>query len=343
MDAPSESTDIPLLLVYNLDQQHWDHFEIESTLYRIELLSTGLKNLGYPLTVLPVYTPDLANILRPYSPQDYLLFNLCEELPGIPRSSGQAAEIIENLGFYHTGASAHILSFSQDKINVKYLLDRHGISTPVWRAYDNLSEDGWHQFPAIVKPSCEHCSVGIEPQAVVANHQQLTYRIKHVLEAFNQPALVEDFIHGREFRVSVIGNGAEAKVLPPGEMDYSNFQDPSEHLLCYDSKMNPDSKYFNQIKVIVNPSLSDEERSQLETTALRVFEVLECRDYAGFDFRLRDGIFYVVDANPDPEFSPESSLALGAEAIGLPYIKLASFVINQAVRRHPILGPRFTH
>ncbi len=340
MEPSSESTDIPLLLVYNLDRQHWDRFEIDCTLDRIKRLTTGLKASGYPLTILPVYTPDLEQLLRPFSPQEYLVFNLCEELPGVPRSSGLAAEIIESLGFTHTGAPARILSFSQDKIKVKHLLEQHGIATPIWQVYNDLSKDGWVHYPAIVKPSCEHCSVGIEPQAVVSDHQELNNRVRHVLHTFNQPALVEDFITGREFRVSVIGNGDAARVLPPGEMDYSRLQSAAEHLLCYDSKMNPDSKYFNEIKLVVNPSLTDEEHLQLENTALKVFHALECRDYAGFDFRLRDGIFYVVDANPDPEFSPESSLALGAELIGLPYVRLASYIINQAARRHPFIGPR---
>ena len=343
MEPSSESTDIPLLLVYNLDRQHWDQFEIDCTLDRIERLTTGLKTSGYPLTILPVYTPDLAQLLSPFSPQKYLVFNLCEELPGIPRSSGLAAEIIESMGFAHTGASARILSFSQDKIKVKYLLEQHGIATPIWQVYNDLSKDGWMHYPAIVKPSCEHCSVGIEPQAVVSDHQELSNRIEHVLRTFKQPALVEDFISGREFRVSVIGNGDEARILPPGEMDYSQQLNINERLLSYDSKMNPDSRYFHEIKPILNPSLTNEERLQIEDMALKVFHALECRDYAGFDFRLRDGIFYVIDANPDPEFSPESSLVLGAELIGLSYIRLASYIINQAARRHPFIGPRLAH
>ena len=127
-------------------------------------------------------------------------------LLGRSADAGQVGEIIENLGFTHTGPKAEVLTFSQDKINVKRLLEGHGISTPDWHVYASTHENGWHRFPAIVKPPLEHCSIGIDNQAVVEDHDALTHRIEYVIQTFHQPALVEDFIEGREFRVSVIGN-----------------------------------------------------------------------------------------------------------------------------------------
>jgi D-alanine-D-alanine ligase len=343
MNAASESTEIPILLIYDLDRLHWGRFEIEYTLQKIDQLITGLKEIGYPLTVLPVYDQNLASLLAPFSPDDYVVFNLCEELPGLPHSSGQVGEILESLGFFHTGPEARILTFSQDKIKVKNLLKQHQIATPDWHVYSSTREDGWHSFPAIVKPPLEHCSIGIDAQAVVLDHHQLTNRIEYVLKTFKQPALVEDFIDGREFRVSVIGNGAQARMLPPSEMDYSRMFTVSERLVCYDSKMNPDSRYFNEIKPMVNPFIEHNLYRQMENMALKIFEVLECRDYAGFDFRLRDGVFYVLDANPDPEFSPSCSLVLGAGLQGMNFPRLASFIVQQAARRHPRFKSLFPH
>jgi len=338
MSTTTESTDIPILLIYDLDRKNWGQFEIQHTLNKIDLLSKGLTALGHPLTLVPVYDPNLADLLKPYAPSDYVLFNLCEELPGIPRSAGQVGEIIESLGFFHTGPSARVLTFSQDKINVKNVLEAHHIPTPKWHVYASTSEDGWHHFPAIVKPPLEHCSIGIDTHAVVEDHNELTHRIQYVLNTFKQPALVEDFIDGREFRISVIGNGSEAYLLPPTEMDYSLMERVSERLLSYDSKMNPLSRYFNEIKVNCSPVFTPQEYTQLERIALSVFKVLDCHDYAGFDFRLRDGVFYVLDVNPDPEFSPESSLVLGAQKLGLSFGQLGSFVVNQAARRHPVFS-----
>lgn len=338
MSTSSESAEIPILLIYDLDRQNWGQFETRHTLDKIERLSSGLKALGHPLTILPVYDTQLASLLEPYSPQDFVLFNLCEELPGVPHSAGQVGEIIESLGFIHTGSAAHILTFSQDKINVKKLFEQHGIPTPDWHVYASTHEDGWHRFPAIVKPPLEHCSIGIDTGAVVSDHNALTRRIEYVISTFKQPALVEDFIDGREFRVSVIGNGADAHLLPPCEIDYSRMETLPERMLCYDSKMNPLSKYFNEIKLNMHPQLSAEEYTQLNHIAIKVFNVLDCHDYAGFDFRLRDGIFYVLDANPDPEFSPECSMVQGAAIEGYSFAQLASFVVNQTAKRHPVFG-----
>jgi D-alanine-D-alanine ligase len=338
MSTSSESTDLPILLIYDLDRKHWGQFEIQHTLEKIDALSTGLRALGHPLTVIPVYNTHLADLLKPFSPDKFILFNLCEELPGIHHSAGKVGEIIEKLGFTHTGPQASVLTFSQDKINVKKVLEQHGIPTPEWHVYASTNENGWHRFPAIVKPPLEHCSIGIDTHAVVEDHDQLTHRIEYVIRTFNQPALVEDFIDGREFRISVIGNGDAAVMLPPTEMDYSRMERLSERLLSYDSKMNPLSKYFHEIKLNCNPVFTAEEYHQLQASALDVFKALECHDYAGFDFRLRDGIFYVLDANPDPEFSPESSLVLGAQKVGMNYGQLGSFVVNQAARRHPIFS-----
>jgi len=343
MSTSTESTDIPILLIYDLDRKHWGQFEIQHTLEKIETLTAELIQLGHPLTVVPVYDINLDKVLKPFAPGEYILFNLCEELPGIPHSAGRVGEIIENLGFTHTGPPARVLSFSQDKINVKKLLEEHGIPTPEWHVYASTSENGWHRFPAIVKPPLEHCSIGIDAQAVVVDHDQLTHRIEYVIRTFNQPALVEDFIDGREFRVSVIGNGADVRMLPPAEIDYSRMERLSERLLSYDSKMNPLSKYYNEIKPNSNPVFTSGEYRQLEQIALAVYNVLDCNDYAGFDFRLRDGIFYVLDANPDPEFSPDTSMVMGAKKIGLSYGQLASFVANQAARRHPLFSTFFIH
>lgn len=337
MEPSNRNSEIPVLLIYDLDRKHWGPFEINFTLDKIERLTNGLKDLGYPLTTLEIRDSHLEEVLLPYSPERFILFNLCEELPGIPHNAGLVGEIIEKLGFTHTGSDPCILTFSQDKTGMKELADGHGIPTPAWQSYNSLHQNGWSRFPAIVKPSLEHCSVGIDTLAVVNNPNELSQRIDYVIQTFNQPALVEDFIDGREFRISVIGNDNHTHMLPPVEIDYSSFDQDLEHLLTYDSKMNPESRFFRDVKLNEHPELTSDEYQQLEMLALKIFHVLECRDYAGFDFRLKDGVFYLLDANPDPEFSHASSMVLGAAKEGLSYAGLAGYIIHEAARRHPIL------
>ncbi|PKN85847.1 MAG: hypothetical protein CVU51_08030 [Deltaproteobacteria bacterium HGW-Deltaproteobacteria-1] len=123
------------------------------------------------------------------------------------------AKRLEMLGFTFTGADSETLALSQDKYRVKVLLEQAGIPTPAWRIFHDGEPCAWDRFPAIVKPMNEHCSAGITRESVVLNQTELENRILFILDTYQQPAMVEDFIDGREFHVSVWGN-EKLTVLP---------------------------------------------------------------------------------------------------------------------------------
>jgi D-alanine-D-alanine ligase len=83
--------------------------------------------------------------------------------------------------------------------------------------------------------------------------------------------------------------------------------------------------------------LSEEEFRELERVAQRAYRVIGCRDYARFDIRLRDGVFYLLDVNPNPDISSDTSMAFAAELAGYSYGDMLSQVVNLAANRHPIL------
>jgi D-alanine-D-alanine ligase len=196
--------------------------------------------------------------------------------------------------------------------------------------------NGWRKFPAIVKPAREHSSCGLSRDAVVLTHDNMIPRIAYVLSEFKQPAIIEDFIDGREFHVSLWGNET-VEMLPPAEMDFSAFKDVQDRLCTFDAKYRPDSKAYNEICVRVPASLSEEEFRELERVAQRAYRVIGCRDYARFDIRLRDGVFYLLDVNPNPDISSDTSMAFAAELAGYSYGDMLSQVVNLAANRHPIL------
>ena len=98
--------------------------------------------------------------------------------------------------------------------------------------------DGWDTFPAIVKPSGEHCSMGVDEGAVVSDAAELRQRVSYVLDTFHQPALIEEFIDGREFHVALWGN-QHLEMLPPVEMDFSAFDDIHQRLCSHEAKFAP--------------------------------------------------------------------------------------------------------
>jgi D-alanine-D-alanine ligase len=158
-----------------------------------------------------------------------------------------------------------------------------------------------------------------------------------VLDVFQQPALVEDFIDGREFHVTVWGNG-EVEVLPPAEMDFSAFGDVHDRLCTFDSKFCPGSLHYERIQLRLPAPLSEDERRRLERVARAAYRTLGCRDYGRLDIRLRDGIFYVLDVNPNPDISAETSTVYAAAEAGYSYGAMASYLINLAAMRHPVFG-----
>jgi D-alanine-D-alanine ligase len=329
-------TSLPVLLLYNLDPA-WPPDDVAEAQREVTALEAALGEAGHIVTAVAVQDADLTRHLRGYHPQEFVVFNSCEELPGVAHSEAMVAQVLEMLGFAYTGSPAAVLALSWDKANVNRLLDRHGLPTPRWRVYECAQVDGWDCFPAIVKPAYEHCSLGVTTGAVVLTHSELDRRIAYVLEEFDQPALVEDFVDGREFHVTLWGNGA-IQMLPPAEMDFAAFQDIRERVCTYDSKFRPGSPHYENIQVHVPAPLEPEEYRRLERVALATYRACGCRDYARLDLRLRDGTFYVLDVNPNPDISPETSMAEAARLAGHSYHTMIGHLVHLAAQRHPLSG-----
>jgi D-alanine-D-alanine ligase len=336
MEPEWRRTDFAVLLLHNLDPS-WEPADVESVMESVQAMKTALKEEGHPVLDLPVSGTDVCEILKPFDPDHYIVFNWCEELSGIPRSDVMVAQALEDLKFSYTGSPPEILSLSWDKAAVKRLLCKHNIATPNWRVFSRPGTEGWDCFPAIVKPAFEHCSSGITAEAVVFNVKELVERIGFVVETFEQPALVEDFIDGREFHVTICGNRT-VEMLPAAEMDFSALDNLRDRLCTFDSKFMPGSLHYEKIELKIPAALNAQEILELERTALLTYKMMGCRDYARIDVRLREGTFFVLDVNPNADITPDTSLAYAAEAAGLSYGILGSTLVNFAARRHPTFG-----
>jgi D-alanine-D-alanine ligase len=331
-----DRNDVPVILLYNLDRT-WLPHEIEEVQHDAAYLERGLQEQGHPVTSVTIYDTDLKTPLSGFDPARHVVFNWCEGVPGIPWSDALVAETLEALDFAYTGAPPGVLRLSQDKYQVKQLLDQKKVPTPRWKLYTSATCDDWEDFPAIVKPSREHCSFGVTPEAVVLTRDALRRRIDYVLAEFHEPALVEEFIDGREFHVSLWGNGV-IQMLPPAEMDFAAFDDVRDRLCTFESKFDPDSQHYQKIEMDLPATLAEAERVLLEKTAVKAYRSLGCRDYARLDIRMRDGIFYVLDINPNADLSSESSTAYAAEVAGYSFGAMGSHLVNLAALRHPFFS-----
>ncbi|MBP1709990.1 MAG: D-alanine--D-alanine ligase [Deltaproteobacteria bacterium] len=327
---------IPVVLLYNVDPQ-WTQTEKEEVISLSTQLGHALIEVGYPTIFVPIADDDIANHLHSFDPSEYIIFNWCESLPGLTHSEWLVAKRLEMLGFTFTGADSETLALAQDKYRVKVLLEQAGIPTPAWRIFHHGETCEWNRFPAIVKPMNEHCSAGITRESVVLNQTELENRIPFILDTYQQPAMVEDFIDGREFHVSVWGN-EKLTVLPVAEMDFSFFSNIKDRLCTYDAKFIPGSDAYEKIETLLPAPLTAEEKTALEKVCCDAYLALGCRDYARLDIRLRDNVFYVLDVNPNADISHEASMACAAEVAGISYGQMGSMFVRLAARRHPVFG-----
>jgi D-alanine-D-alanine ligase len=325
-------TDIPVVMFFNLDLIEWTEKDQKDVLDLVQALKFAMENIGHKVIPIQLSDSNIAGALVKYSPDEFIVFNWCEGIPGIPHSFAKAAQILSDLGYAFTGSSPKVLDLTDDKRKVKKLLDQNKIVTPFWREYETDEIYDWTRFPAIVKPPFEHCSIGISPDSVVTNQESLRKQAAYIIREFNQPVIIEDFIDGREFQVGVWGN-EEVEVLPAVEADFSKLDDPRDHLCTVDSKDDPLSYRYQKWNMIVPAQLSNKENIQLIQLCKNTYSAIGVRDYARMDVRFKDDIFYILDVNTNPYIGPECGLIKAAELSGYSYGNFGSQLVNFAWQR----------
>ncbi len=330
-------TDIPVALLHEVGPG-WTDEEIEESAGHVRSLAQAMQEIGHPVASVPVHDDDIVTALLSYDPLEWIVLNWVEELPGIEHGDAHAARQLRRGGYTYTGSPPEVLELSYDKVRCKRLLMQAGIPTPPGRMFERACEDGWTDFPAIVKPAFSHCSTGITNDSVVMDARHLARRIAHMIRRYKKPVLVEPFVDGREFHVSLWGNG-RIEMLPPAEMDFSAFDDPRDRLCTWDSKYLPGSRHFEGITVQLPAALDQDELHALERVSRAAAQALGCRDYARIDLRLQDGEFFVLDVNPNPDITADTSFALAAGIDGQSYGRMGSRLVNLAALRHPSFRP----
>jgi len=325
-----------VLLLYDLNPA-WTADEKEEVAQAHSRLSDALSSAGYSIDPLPVVDRHFPERLRSYDSRNCILFNWCDGIPGLRHSEYLVVRHLEQLGFVFTGSGSATLALSYDKHQVKQILDQNGVPTPHWKLYTSSAANGWHQFPAIVKPAVGHCSEWLTSESVAMNAKELHDRIAYLVNEVGLPALVEDFIDGREFHVSLWGNG-RVEMLPPAEMDFSAFSDVHDRLCTYDAKFIPGSVHYENIRTVLPSALNAGELAELERVCMAAYKAIGCRDYGRIDIRLRDGEFYVLDINPNPDISEDASMASAAEHAGYSHKDMATYLVKLAAKRHPVFG-----
>jgi D-alanine-D-alanine ligase len=306
----------------------------QETVETAHAVALALMGNGFSVALAAVSSEqDVETAVRGHNPLTTLVFNLCEELGGTSFGESKVPRVLERLGFTYTGNRPDSLSACLDKGFTKRQLLAHGIPTAPYQVFRSPSDPLRLPLPVIVKPVAEDASLGILRDSVVATKAALRTQVERVLEMYRQPALVEMFLDGREFNISLWGNGVTT-VLPVSEIDYSRLDRSIPPLMNFDAKWNPDTPEYQTCPVLCPAPVETDTASLIRDIALRSFTTMGCRDYARVDIREKDGKLFVLEVNPNPCLAMDSGFSLAARAAGYDYPALLSRIVEWAWMRH---------
>jgi len=300
-----------------------------------EEIFEALSKLGYEPTyqVLDGRVQSLAAVGRANGD---LIFNLTESYAGDDTKDMNIAAYLDLLGRAYTGAGPHALYLAQDKALAKKIFAFHGIRTPYFATSYRGKLDHSHDisFPLIVKPTSEDGSIGIDASSVVGSVKELMEKIHYIHEEFDAPALIEEYIEGREIYAAILGN-ENPEALPMVELDLSKLPEGTPRIAGKDVKWDKETEAYKVTKSAPVENVDEETIKRLSDTAIAAYQALKLRDYGRIDMRLTEkGDVYVIEANPNPWLSSGAEFVMAARKGGRSYTQLVGEIVDLARARY---------
>jgi len=295
----------------------------------VEAVCAHLKALGHPCVRYPLV--DIRKLVHDLTPPPPLIFNLCEGFRGNARKEMHVAALLELLGIPFTGNPAKTLLVAQDKDLAKRILSSAGIPTPKWMVYrgGTIAHDIPLSFPLIVKPAQEDSSLGIEKRNVVRDTESLNQVAGELHRRYQEPILIEEFLSGREFSVSLLEVEGELRVLPISEISLQGLGKDGSPLVSYEAKWLEDSPEYKLTPSICPAPVREELGKTLRTLAIETWNILEGKDYGRVDIRLDgEGKPFVLEFNPNPDISLHAGFSKSLKAAGIPYEQFLEILIH---------------
>jgi D-alanine-D-alanine ligase len=301
----------------------------------VEHILAALAELGHSAVTVAVHDRVFDILTEIERSKCDMVFNVCETFADDYRMEVNVAALMEMAGIKHTGSGTVGLLLAQDKILTKQLLEYHEVRTPSFATFDGetFETHGMLRFPLIVKPSRSDASIGIGKNSVVNDWDDLTKRVREIRKEFQDEALAEEYIEGRELYVGVLGHGSRPDILPTVELDFGDWAPEKPKISDREVKFGPD--YLGSPRLVM-ADLPDETRIRIERSAIIAYRALKLRDYARLDLRLSTvtGEVYVLEANPNPYLEKQSELAMAAQKRGFSYTQLINRILESAAQRY---------
>lgn len=322
-----------ICIVYNLKRKVESEVEDEQAEYDDFSTVTSIQKVfeknGY-ITELVEENENIAENFKKAHPD--VIFNIAEGTAGRSRE-GQVPALAEILNIPCSGSDATTLCIALDKALTKRIVSTYQVKSPdsvIISSEKDIDECNLN-FPLIVKPLAEGSSKGISDISIVKNKAELKKLALANVVTYGERMMAEEYIKGREFTVGIVGNGSDTFVFTPMEII---FRKPTQDEFCvYSFNVKKDYKKFIEYKC--PPEMDMSIINKMKENALKVFNALECKDFARVDFRTdKNGEPYFIEINPLPGLAPSySDFPMLAEFCGLDYEAIVMKVLDSTLKR----------
>ena len=332
---PREVGEAEIVVLYNLalglERGRAEDLISDAETARVaQAVAAALQGHVRSVELAPVWD-DLGEVLRRYDPDRHVIFNLCESLGGRSWSEAEVPRLMRAGGFVHTGSSFLALRRAGNKLITKRTLLATGLQTP---AFEVIRRPGRRPtrvpLPAIVKPVAEHGSCGVSLASVVDDRHALGERIDECIRSYRQPALVEEFIDGRELNVALWGNGFP-DVLPIAEIAFTWTDEPLQRIVTFSGKWHADSVEAVGTPGICPADLSQGDQDAVEAAAVLAYQKMGVRGFARVDMRLRDQTPFILEVNINPDLAEDAGFYRSARTAGHSYASMLLHILRLAL------------
>lgn len=249
-----------------------------------------VNKLGIDVVSFPC-DDQIANNLKKYKP--CMVLNLVDSVRGQSNLGASVIGLLEIMGIPYTGAGTLGWSIGTNKYLMYQLMQANGIPVPTHQLVSSYSEmiNPELRYPLFPKLNIEHSSIGIDENSICENEKQLRFKIKELIEKYNQPILIDEFIAGIEVTAAVL-DSVNTKVY---SVQRKTGNETQEDVMTFDKKWKSwDNIIYEKYDA---PNLRDYIK--------KTFDVLKMSDYARIDTRIdASGRIYVIDPNCNPFFGP---------------------------------------
>ncbi|MDZ4405391.1 hypothetical protein [Prosthecobacter sp.] len=317
-----------------LDQDLSEEFLTEDWKTEVHVLN-ALRELGHTTEYLAIFDDLdlLQQKLQSFQPD--VIFNLADQFKNNRAFDQNIVSFLEMNGVPFTGCGSTGLTLCKHKGISKKILSYHRIRTPAFVVIARgrrIARPAKLRFPILIKPLKEEASLGISQASFVSNDEQFKERVQFIHDKYANDVIAEEYIHGRELYVSLIGN-LRLDEFPIRELVFKEVPPDEPKIATFKAKWDDEYRERWGLKNQFAEDLDPAVVRDIQQTCKRIYRLLTLDGYARMDLRLtEDNKVYFIEANPNPILASDEDFALSALKAGLSYPQLIERILRHALR-----------